>query len=112
MSYETLAELIRDQTAQLEQRMGDQHTYLRHRIDEIMLAQQEICAVMLARLDAHEEYHRRNEHRWGLVKLAARYPFRFAALAVGVVIVGGGSLRVGVAQGLLAFFARLVGVGL
>ena len=111
MNCETLAELIRDQAAQLEERMGGQHAYLRHRIDEIMLAQQEICAVMLARLDAHEEYHRRNEHRWGLIKLAARYPFRFAALAVGAVAVGGGSLRAGAAQELLAFFARLVGAG-
>ncbi|MBI3736915.1 hypothetical protein HY256_10430, partial [Candidatus Sumerlaeota bacterium] len=74
-----LAELVRVQVRQLEDRIEAQYADLRERIEDLRRAGDDLAAAMLARIDAHEEYHRANEHRWGLVKLAGRYPFRFAA---------------------------------
>lgn len=81
MTDEYLAELVRVQIEQLEERMAEQNRELGRRIEDLQAAQENLAAAVLARIDAHEDYHRQNEHRWGLVKLAARHPFRFAALA-------------------------------
>jgi hypothetical protein len=40
----------------------------------------------MARIDQHEEYHRNCEHRWGLIRLAGRHPFRFAAAAAAALL--------------------------
>lgn len=76
-----LADLVRVQIEQLEERLIDQHGELSRRIDEIRASQENLSAAVLARIDAHEDYHRQNEHRWGLIKLAARHPFRLASIA-------------------------------
>jgi len=68
------------------------------------------AAAVLARIDAHEDYHRRNEHRWGLVKLAGRYPFRLAALT-GIFLLAFGTLRPDSAQRILEILSRLSGWG-
>ena len=81
MTKENFTEVVRARVDQLEDRNREQYNDLRERIDEVRYAQDALAGTMLARLDAHEEYHRRNEHRWGFVKLAGRYPFRFAVLA-------------------------------
>lgn len=81
MNDNYLADLVRVQIEQLEERLTDQHRDLNRRIDELRQSHENLAAAVLARIDAHEEYHWRNEHRWGLVKLAARHPFRLAALA-------------------------------
>ncbi len=67
--------------ARFEDRIDERHADLRERIDELRQDIAMLTGTLLARLDAHEEYHRRNEHRWGLVRLAARHPFRLAAAA-------------------------------
>ncbi len=69
--------------ARFEDRIDERHADLRERIGELRQDIAMLTGTLLARLDAHEEYHRRNEHRWGLVRLAARHPFRLAtAIAV------------------------------
>jgi hypothetical protein len=97
MADDLFTEFIRARFAQLEQRLDEQTRDLRERLDELKSAQSELAALVVARLDAmeardeanaaalraHEAYHRENEHRWGLVRLAGRHPFRFVALAVG-----------------------------
>lgn len=86
MPHPYLTELIKVQVRQLDERIAEQYADLRQRLDELRLAQEDFASAMLTRLDAHEDYHRRNEHRWGLLKLAGRYPFRFAALTAGFLI--------------------------
>ena len=81
MTYQHLAELIRVRTSQIEARTDERYDYLCQRIEEVKYAHDELRAAVLARIDAHEDHHRRHEHRWGVIKLAGRYPFRFAALA-------------------------------
>lgn len=65
---------------QLNRRIEEHHQGLCGRLDDLTGAIQTIHAVLLARMDAHEDYHARFEHRWGLIKLAERYPFRLAVL--------------------------------
>lgn len=67
--------------AQLNRRIEEHHQGLCDRLDRMGDALQTIYALLVARMEAHEAYHQRHEHRWGLVKLAGRYPFRLAALA-------------------------------
>jgi hypothetical protein len=67
--------------ARLDARVDERHADLRERLDGLRQDVATLTGALLARLDAHDEYHRRNEHRWGLVRLAARYPFRLAGLA-------------------------------
>lgn len=69
--------------------MNDQHADLRERIEEIRYQQESATNAIFARLDAHEDYHRRGEHRWGLMKLAGRYPFRLAAAATALAMASG-----------------------
>lgn len=67
--------------ARFDERLDERHEDLRERLDELRHDVATLTGALLARLDAHEEYHRRNEHRWGLVRLAARHPFRLASAA-------------------------------
>jgi hypothetical protein len=65
---------------QLNRRIEEHHQGLCGRLEDLTGAIQAIHAVLLARMDAHEAYHAKFEHRWGLIKLAERYPFRLAML--------------------------------
>lgn len=76
-----LTERIDRLETRLEKRLDERHDNLREGLDELRQDVATLTGALLARLDAHEEYHRRNEHRWGLVRLAARHPFRLAAAA-------------------------------
>ena len=66
--------------AQLHRQLDERHAHLIERLDELALQMRSFHESQLARLDAHEAYHRAHEHRWGALALAARYPFRLAAL--------------------------------
>lgn len=66
---------------QLNRRIDDHHDDLCRRIEDLALKLEATHALVAARLEAHEDYHRRNEHRWGLIRLAGRHPFRLAVLA-------------------------------
>ena len=81
MTESYLAELLKIQAKQIEARIAELQEDLARRIEEMRAEQERFAGAVLARLDSHEEYHRANEHRWGLVKLAGRHPFRLAALA-------------------------------
>jgi len=67
--------------SRFEERLDERHDDLRERLEALRHDVATLTGALLARLDAHEEYHRRNEHRWGLVRLAARHPFRLAVAA-------------------------------
>ena len=90
ITYDHLSELIRLQARQSEQKIYGQYLDLRQRIEQIKYDQENLAAAVLARIDAHEDYHRKNEHRWGMLKLAGRYPFRFATLAGAMAWAAGG----------------------
>ena len=49
--------------AQMNQRMDEHYDYLRGQIDELADGVRSMQATLVARMDAHEDYHRRNEHR-------------------------------------------------
>ena len=106
MGNDALAETIGVQVAQLEERLSAQNREIHRRLEELQLSQEALAAAVLARLDAHEEYHVRNEHRWGMLKLARRYPFRLAAIA-GALAVAGNSAMITSWDWLGAFLARL-----
>lgn len=82
MNQDMLAELMRAQIEQLDGRMRERQEALGEKIEELRFAFETQSGAVFARLDAHEDYHRRNEHRWGLIRLAGLYPFRFAFLSV------------------------------
>lgn len=92
MTEEPLAEMIRLHVSQLEERMVERHRELREKIDELRADQEDWAGAVLARLDAHEEYHQSNEHRWGLFKLAGRHPFRLSAFVAICVFAFSGTL--------------------
>lgn len=97
-----------DELAELSE---ERHRELRERIDNLHYVYETLAGIVLARMDAHEEYHRDNEHHWGLVRLAGRYPFRFA------ILVTGGLTMIGSAGGdsgmsILLFLSRLAGLEL
>lgn len=62
---------------------GEVTNELRH-IDQRLAAVQQSVQELERRLEElfarHLEYHSANEHRWGLMRWAQRYPLRFAAL--------------------------------
>ncbi len=62
---------------------------------------------LVSRLDEHEAYHLRNEHRWGLIRLAQRHPWRLATVAF---LIGGAPLRFspGSFAGVANWFRRMV----
>lgn len=93
MSEEGLAETIGVQVAQLEERLSAQNREIHRRLEELQLSHEALAAAVLARLDAHEEYHGRNEHRWGMLKLARRYPFRLAAIAGALAVAGNSAMN-------------------
>jgi hypothetical protein len=66
---------------QLDRRIDEHHQYLCERLHELTEAVRTLHAMLLARFDEHERYHQSAEHRWGLIKLAERHPFRLASLA-------------------------------
>ncbi|GEM_PF-6288341 len=101
-----LRDLIRLQIEQLESRLAEDYLDLRERLDDLRHHLESLTGAVLARLEAHEDYHRRNEHRWGLYRLAARHPFRFAALA-GAAAVVAASLGAGWADLVLRLLLRL-----
>lgn len=65
--------------AQLDRRLDAQHRHVCARLEELAAAIRETHAAALSRLEAHEAYHRAEEHRWGLPRLAQRHPLRLAA---------------------------------
>lgn len=69
---------------QLNQRLDEHHAHLRERLDDLRREMQTLYGTIVARLDAHETYHRQCEHRWGLPRLAQRHPFRLALIAFSV----------------------------
>ena len=109
MRNEHLAEVLQTRVNQLEARINEQHAALRERIEAVQYEQVGLAAAVLARIDAHEDYHRRNEHRWGALKLAGRYPFRFAALARTISIVGS-SLLPGISGWILRHIPWVAGL--
>lgn len=76
--------------------------HLDGRLDDLRQRVETLQASTGARLDAHETYHRTHEHRWGLIKLAGRHPFRLAAVAM----TGAAALQ-GLAPGSLRGLGRL-----
>lgn len=65
---------------QLDRRIEEHHQCLCQRLDDLAEVLQATHGALTARMDAHEAYHHRNEHKWGALKLAQKYPFRLAAL--------------------------------
>lgn len=74
----------------LRQHLDERHQHLCQRLDDLDETVRTLYGALLARLDEHDAYHRRNEHRWGLIRLAQRHPWRLAALAFAI---GGALLR-------------------
>lgn len=73
----------------LRSHLDERHQYLCQRLDDLDDGMRLLYGALVSRLDEHDAYHRRNEHRWGLVRLAQRHPWRLAAMAFlcgGVVI--------------------------
>jgi hypothetical protein len=79
-----------DLIRQLNLRIEEQQHYLCERLDLLQESIQAIHTALAERLDAHEAYHRANEHRWGLIRLAQRHPFRLALLAA--ILAGAGAV--------------------
>lgn len=92
--------------SRLEVRLDRDRDDLRRLVESLRRDQADLAGAVLARIDAHEEYHCANEHRWGLAKLAGRHPFRFAGLVAGAVAAGG-FLRPEAAQRLAEALVRL-----
>lgn len=88
--------------SRLEARLDERHADLRERLDDLRADLAALTGALLARLDAHDEYHRANEHRWGLPRLAARHPLRLASLLAAA------SLALAAAPELRAFALRLL----
>jgi hypothetical protein len=88
---------------QLDRRMTERHEHLVERLAELATQMRALHEMQIARLDAHEAYHRANEHRWGLAVLAARHPFRLATLVL--LLACAANPR---AAGLASWLARLV----
>lgn len=63
---------------EFNRRLDEQYDHVVMRLDELSERLELLQTQTAARLDAHEDYHRRYEHRWGLMRLAERYPFRLA----------------------------------
>ncbi len=66
--------------------LDERHRYLCERLDQLEASLRTIQQTLLERLESHDCYHRENEHRWGLLRLAQRHPLRLAMLA----FLGGG----------------------
>lgn len=62
----------------LERRLHELH-------DTLRTQHREAEARAEAQWDAHAAYHRGNEHRWGLQRLAQRHPLRLALLTAAAV---------------------------
>lgn len=90
--------------AQLDRRMEEHHRFVRHQLEDLCETVRTSQATLTARMDAHEAYHRGHEHRWGLVRLAGRHPFRLAA-GVALVVAVAASTAPETAQ----WLGRLVG---
>ena len=65
----------------LNQRIDEHYAQLSERLHGLDETMQALYAAVLTRMDAHEDYHRRNEHRFGLLRLAERHPLRLATAA-------------------------------
>jgi hypothetical protein len=72
----------------LHQRIDEHHAYLSDRLDALQATMEAFYEALAERLEAHEAYHRANEHRFGLLRLAERHPLRLAAAT----FLGGGLL--------------------
>lgn len=59
--------------------INTQLTNIFQRLDKVQLDLAEA-------LSRHAEYHRSNEHRWGLMAWAQRYPLRFALLVAAALL--------------------------
>jgi hypothetical protein len=70
----------------IHRRIDEHHAYLSDRLDALQDGINAHHAALVRRMDNHEAYHRRNEHRFGPGRLAERHPLRLAVLAF---IVGG-----------------------
>jgi hypothetical protein len=68
-----------DLLEQLNRRLTEHHESLRGRIDDLAQEMRAQHRMVIERIDAHEDYHRREEHRWGLPALARRHLLRLAA---------------------------------
>jgi hypothetical protein len=79
---------------QMRRHLDERHQHLCQRLDDLEAAMRSLYGALTARLDQHEAYHRAQEHRWGLIRLAERHPFRLALLAV-----AGLALALGLAPG-------------
>lgn len=99
----------RDRLDELAESSRERYLDLKSRIENVQYVCETIAGVVLARMDAHEEYHRENEHKWGLVRLAGRHPFRFAILVTGALTMFGAA---GADSGMtiLLFLTRLAGL--
>lgn len=65
----------------LRHHLDERHQHLCQRLDDLDETMRMLYGALVARIDDHDAYHRRNEHRWGLIRLAQRHPWRLAALA-------------------------------
>jgi hypothetical protein len=65
----------------IHRRIDEHHAYLSDRLDALQEAMNAHHEALVRRVDNHEAYHRRNEHRFGPGRLAERHPLRLASLA-------------------------------
>ncbi|MCX7625831.1 MAG: hypothetical protein N2Z21_06430 [Candidatus Sumerlaeaceae bacterium] len=68
---------------------GEVTNELRHiniQLANISQRLEKVQAEVAQALVRHVEYHRSNEHRWGLMAWAQRYPLRFALLVAAAVL--------------------------
>lgn len=73
----------------INQRIDEHHAFLSDRLDALQGTMESLHATLAARIEAHEAYHRRNEHRFGMIRLAERHPIRLATL---MFVAGGAAL--------------------
>lgn len=70
--------------------LDERHQHICQRLDDLDETVRTLYGALVARMDEHDAYHRRNEHRWGVIRLAQRHPWRLAALAF---LIGGAMLQ-------------------
>lgn len=64
--------------------LDERHQHICQRLDDLDESMRTLYGALVSRMDEHDAYHRRNEHRWGLIRLAQRHPWRLAALAFAI----------------------------
>lgn len=96
-----------DENDEFRGRMSVEVEHIYERLADIETQLMELRSLLIARMDAHERYHRENEHRWGLIGWCHRYPFRMLALAAASATVLLSDVRRPVIQWLVELLRRI-----